>query len=190
MQHKLQESLYSQGPSIQHMRVEVDICQIGYREAQDLVWKLAYNGHAQQIARIIEHFHIERASKGVTSELREWQFTTESIAVELVRSVAQQGRTDILEHLHNRQLLVRNDLLKAVHNGAIEGDQVAAIKWLQAHDLLQADFKKQLHSSARDIFTAAIKIRQMCFMIMYSSDESDSEDSEAEFEKWYQQRYK
>eukprot|EP00953_Heterococcus_sp_UTEX-ZZ885_P017057 9564-Heterococcus_DN1.PRE.2 len=66
------------------------------------------------------------------------------VALKLVHTVSQKGRTDVLGHLYDAQLLVRDEHVQAVHTGAIEGDRVVTVKWLQAHNLLQADTRQQL----------------------------------------------
>jgi hypothetical protein len=62
------------------------------------------------------------------------------VALKLVHTVTQKGRIDVLDHLYDAQLLVHNNaLVRAVYTGAIEGERVRTVTWLQAHSLLQAD---------------------------------------------------
>jgi hypothetical protein len=120
----------------------------GRNEVQDLIWKLTRSGHVQQHARFIQHFQTER----VTHVYPYQQFTTNSIAEELLHTVALRGRTDVLEHIFNTGVLSgHTGLLNAVLTGAIEGDTVVTVQWLNQHELLHAKFRQQLHVSNRKI---------------------------------------
>jgi hypothetical protein len=58
----------------------------------------------------------------------------------LVQRSASRGRTDVLDHLFEKGYLSRYRMLDAVHAGAVEGDSIATVKWLQAHALLYTEF--------------------------------------------------
>eukprot|EP00953_Heterococcus_sp_UTEX-ZZ885_P013378 7643-Heterococcus_DN1.PRE.7 len=96
-----------------------------YDVSRQLIWALVRSGQPMLHAHFMQHYRPD------------W-------AEDLVNTVSQKGRTDVLDYLYDLQLLMRIDILRAVHTGAVEGDRVVTVKWLHAHELLQADTRQKL----------------------------------------------
>jgi hypothetical protein len=93
--------------------------------SMQVIWALVRSGQPMLHAHFMQHYRPD------------W-------AEELVHTLSQKGRSDVLDYLYNLQLLVNNDHVEAVNDGAVDGDRIVTVTWLQAHELLQADTRLKL----------------------------------------------
>jgi hypothetical protein len=66
------------------------------------------------------------------------------VVQELVHKIAQRGNVHILEHLLQEGFLSSDTHISSINNGAIEGDQIVSVEWLQSHGLLINDIRQRL----------------------------------------------
>jgi hypothetical protein len=98
--------------------------------SKSMVWALARNTSAPAL-----HAHFV-------------QICPQAAVEELILRVAQKGSAHVLEHLYERELLSSDALIGAINTGAVAGDKVTTVKWLQSHNLLADGITEMLQAGA------------------------------------------